>query len=73
MTELDKDIVALLSRRAYDLAGSSPGVKVYLNGNRLPVSCCEFHLNQVECRRSLFRVGEELQGLRLALLEEHAR
>ena len=38
MTELDKDTVALLSRRAYDLAGSSPGVKIYLNGNRLPVS-----------------------------------
>ncbi|XP_076821820.1 DNA topoisomerase 2-alpha-like [Clavelina lepadiformis] len=37
MTELDKDTVALLSRRAYDLAGSSPGVKIYLNGNRLPV------------------------------------
>ena len=38
MTELDKDIVALLSRRAYDLAGSCAGVKVYLNGERLPVS-----------------------------------
>ena len=37
MTELDKDTVALLSRRAYDLAGSCPGVKVYLNGEKLPV------------------------------------
>ena len=28
MTELDKDTVALLSRRAYDVAASSQGVKV---------------------------------------------
>ena len=38
MAELDKDIVSLLARRAYDLAGTCSGVKVYLNGNRLPVS-----------------------------------
>ncbi|KAM4691900.1 LOW QUALITY PROTEIN: DNA topoisomerase 2-alpha [Rhinophrynus dorsalis] len=38
MTVLDKDIVALMSRRAYDVAGSSKGVKVFLNGKRLPVS-----------------------------------
>ncbi|CAH2302238.1 DNA topoisomerase 2-alpha [Pelobates cultripes] len=38
MEILDKDIVALMSRRAYDVAGSSKGVKVFLNGNRLPVS-----------------------------------
>lgn len=37
MTELDKDIVALMSRRAYDIAGSSKGVKVILNGKRLPI------------------------------------
>jgi len=37
MTSLDKDTVALLSRRAYDVAGSTSGVKVYLNGSRLPV------------------------------------
>ncbi|XP_021916597.1 DNA topoisomerase 2-like isoform X2 [Zootermopsis nevadensis] len=37
METLDKDIIALMSRRAYDVAASSRGVKVYLNGKRLPV------------------------------------
>ncbi|XP_056218392.1 DNA topoisomerase 2-alpha [Falco biarmicus] len=37
MTMLDKDIVALMSRRAYDIAGSTKDVKVFLNGQRLPV------------------------------------
>lgn len=38
MDKLDKDIVALLTRRAYDVAGSCKGVKVILNGKKLPVS-----------------------------------
>lgn len=37
MSCLDKDIVDLFSRRAYDIAGSSPGVKVFLNGELLPI------------------------------------
>jgi DNA topoisomerase-2 len=37
MDSLDKDIIALMSRRAYDVAASTRGVKVYLNGKRLPV------------------------------------
>ncbi|KAM6451890.1 DNA topoisomerase 2-alpha isoform 1-T2 [Liasis olivaceus] len=37
MTALDKDIVALMSRRAYDIAGSAKNVKVFLNGTKLPV------------------------------------
>ncbi|XP_023226762.1 DNA topoisomerase 2-alpha-like isoform X2 [Centruroides sculpturatus] len=37
MEVLDKDTVALMSRRVYDVAGSSRGVKVYLNGKRLPI------------------------------------
>lgn len=37
MDKLDKDIVDLLSRRAYDVAASSRGVKVFLNGTKLPV------------------------------------
>lgn len=45
MTTLDKDIVALMSRRAYDIAGSTKDVKVFLNGKRLPVS---EHLNSTE-------------------------
>lgn len=38
MQSLDKDIVALMLRRAYDIAGSTKDVKVFLNGNKLPVS-----------------------------------
>ncbi|XP_033628868.1 DNA topoisomerase 2-alpha-like isoform X1 [Asterias rubens] len=38
MESLDKDTVALLTRRAYDIAGSTKGVRVSLNGNRLPVT-----------------------------------
>lgn len=37
METLDADIVALMSRRAYDVAASSRGVKVYLNGQRVPI------------------------------------
>lgn len=38
MEELEDDIIALMSRRAYDIAASTGGVKVFLNGNKLPVS-----------------------------------
>ncbi|XP_028316956.1 DNA topoisomerase 2-beta isoform X2 [Gouania willdenowi] len=38
MEKLDKDIVALLTRRAYDVAGSCKGVKVMLNGKKVPVT-----------------------------------
>ncbi|XP_034271655.1 DNA topoisomerase 2-alpha isoform X1 [Pantherophis guttatus] len=37
MTVLDKDTVALMSRRAYDIAGSAKNIKVFLNGKKLPV------------------------------------
>nr|XP_033702981.1 DNA topoisomerase 2-alpha isoform X2 [Tursiops truncatus] len=37
MQNLDKDIVALMVRRAYDIAGSTKDVKVFLNGNKLPI------------------------------------
>ena len=37
MDSLDKDTVALLSRRAFDIAASTRGVKVFLNGKRLPI------------------------------------
>lgn len=35
MTVLEKDIVAIMTRRAFDIAGCARGVKVFLNGNRL--------------------------------------
>ncbi|XP_055732864.1 DNA topoisomerase 2-beta-like isoform X4 [Salvelinus fontinalis] len=38
MEKLDKDIVALLTKRAYDIAGSCKGIKVMLNGKKLPVT-----------------------------------
>ncbi|XP_077446085.1 DNA topoisomerase 2-beta isoform X3 [Stigmatopora argus] len=38
MKKLDRDTVALLTRRAYDVAGSCKGVKVTLNGKKLPVN-----------------------------------
>ena len=41
MTTLDKDIVAIFTRRAYDIAASTKGIRVFLNGKRLPVSTTE--------------------------------
>ena len=38
MEKLDPDMVAILSRRAFDIAASTRGVKVYLNGKRVPVN-----------------------------------
>uniref|UniRef100_A0A8C2X8X0 DNA topoisomerase 2 n=1 Tax=Cyclopterus lumpus TaxID=8103 RepID=A0A8C2X8X0_CYCLU len=38
MSTLDKDTVALMTRRAYDIAGSSKGVRVFFNGKRLPLT-----------------------------------
>ncbi|XP_018425661.1 PREDICTED: DNA topoisomerase 2-beta isoform X1 [Nanorana parkeri] len=38
MENLDKDTLALLTRRAYDVAGSCKGVKVMLNGKKLSVN-----------------------------------
>ncbi|XP_043264993.1 DNA topoisomerase 2 isoform X1 [Colletes gigas] len=37
MQSLDDDIVAIMSRRAFDVAASTSGVKVFLNGTRVPV------------------------------------
>ncbi|XP_050533091.1 DNA topoisomerase 2 isoform X2 [Daktulosphaira vitifoliae] len=45
MTCLDKDIVDLMSRRAYDVAASTRGVKVYLNGKLLPVKSFQDYVN----------------------------
>jgi DNA topoisomerase-2 len=52
MAELDDDIIGLMSRRAYDIAGSVPGIKVFLNGKQLPCigfkSYTEQYTNDVE-------------------------
>ncbi len=46
MERLDKDVVALLSRRAYDIAACCNGVKVFLNGQRLPVKNFKDYVDQ---------------------------
>ena len=35
---LDDDTISLLARRAYDIAASTPGIKVFLNDKKLPIS-----------------------------------
>lgn len=37
MEKLDDDIVGLMSRRAFDVAASTRGVSVFLNGKKLPI------------------------------------
>mmetsp|Transcript_13029 Transcript_13029/g.51642 ORF Transcript_13029/g.51642 Transcript_13029/m.51642 type:complete len:601 (+) Transcript_13029:188-1990(+) len=37
MSFLERDVVALMKKRVYDIAGISPGVKVFLNGKKLPI------------------------------------
>lgn len=37
MEKLDDGMIGLMSRRAYDIAASTRGVKVFLNGKRLPI------------------------------------
>lgn len=55
MTHLDDDIVALLTKRAYDMAGvTDPKVRVTLNGVRLPIKnfqeYCDLYLQNDESR-----------------------
>lgn len=38
MTELDADIVALMKKRVYDIAGCNPTLKVYLNGELIKIN-----------------------------------
>lgn len=48
MTNLDEDIIALMTKRVYDIAGCNPTVKVSLNGERISVKSfakyCELYL-----------------------------
>ena len=53
MTSLDDDTVSLLSKRAYDIAGSMSGrggkrLAVYLNGNKLPVKDFKSYLGMID-------------------------
>ena len=38
MTHLTEDMVAIMTRRVYDMAGCTKGVSVYLNGKKINVS-----------------------------------
>jgi DNA topoisomerase-2 len=38
MDGLDIDAVALMTKRVYDMAGSTSGIRVFLNGERLPIN-----------------------------------
>lgn len=38
MSELEDDIIQLMERRAYDIAASTRGVKVFLNSERVKVN-----------------------------------
>lgn len=37
MTHLDEDIVSLMKKRVYDIAGVNPGLKIFLNGSKVPI------------------------------------
>lgn len=37
MDGLDTDAVALMTKRVYDMAGSTSGIRVFLNGEKLPI------------------------------------
>lgn len=56
MSILDKDTVALMTRRAYDIAGASKGVRVFLNGKRLPVSYHIIHLSDFQFLLALLSI-----------------
>ena len=47
LTHLTSDIVSLMTRRAYDIAASARGVKVYLNGDRVPVSLSHIYVKYI--------------------------
>jgi len=45
MEKLDDDTIAVLSRRAFDVAASVQGIKVYLNGKKIPVKNFQDYVN----------------------------
>ncbi|XP_037134365.1 DNA topoisomerase 2-alpha isoform X2 [Syngnathus acus] len=59
MRVLDKDTVALMTRRAYDIAGSAKGVRVFFNSKRLPVTDFRSYVN-LYVKDKVNEVGKEL-------------
>lgn len=45
MEKLDEDIIGIMSRRAFDVAASTRGVSVYLNGKKLPVKAFKDYID----------------------------
>lgn len=45
MEKLDEDIIGIMSRRAFDVAASTRGVNVYLNGKKLPVKAFKDYID----------------------------
>ena len=45
MTEMDDDLEGIFKRRVYDLAGCVPGVKVFLNGERVKIKSFKDYAN----------------------------
>ncbi|VDM95380.1 unnamed protein product [Thelazia callipaeda] len=69
MTELDDDIVGLMCRRAYDIAGSTRGVKVFLNNRQIPVQGFKQYVEQyvnkyVDSNGEAYKIVYELVNLR---------
>lgn len=62
MSVLDKDTVALMTRRAYDIAGSSKGVRVFFNGKKLPISGFRSYVDMY-VKDKVDEVGAELKVL----------
>jgi DNA topoisomerase-2 len=62
MLNLSDDIVALMTKRVYDVAGCNPTLKVYLNGEKLPIRSfkqyCELYLKD-PLKPKLFEKGGE--------------
>ncbi|XP_051925257.1 DNA topoisomerase 2-alpha [Hippocampus zosterae] len=59
MRILDKDTVALMTRRAYDIAGCTKGVRVFFNSKRLPVTDFRSYVN-LYVKDKVSETGNEL-------------
>ncbi|KAA8497819.1 DNA topoisomerase 2 [Porphyridium purpureum] len=44
-THLDTDTFALFKKRVYDIAGANPGIKVWFNGERIPIRTFKDYVN----------------------------
>ncbi|KAI0564814.1 DNA topoisomerase [Gracilaria domingensis] len=59
VTCLDSDIISLLKKRVYDIAGVNPSLKVYLNGNRIPIKTFKDYVNLYQSEQSSSAIFHE--------------